>query len=214
LDLLNDDIDSIILAFNSFLLKESINSGEAKKGAMNYLNLNQKQRALEDSYLKAKKLVDEPPFPSLPQALIETEKKLGFEITEEDAVNFISNYKEKKAQFPPQIFIPQNQYLTNNYQRSQISNQNSRYEENNEPKYIQVYRSQLTDPNTLISKMKNYIFKCAHLSMNELLDICVRQFSCKSKNSGSIGASLHVLEIDGFIKIVGRGPNKHIYANK
>ena len=100
LDLLKDDIIDIIEAFNLFLSKEKILSGEAVKEAERLLKLNQKQRALEDAFPKAKRMVSEPPFPSLPQALVELLSKIGFEITIEEAKIFASNYIERKPQSP------------------------------------------------------------------------------------------------------------------
>ncbi len=92
--LLEDQIDDIELNFDAFLSKNEILNGQAKKEAENYLRLNQKQKLMSSLLTKARQKVDSPPYPSLPDALIELMRQLGFEITKEEAVKFIKeNYR-------------------------------------------------------------------------------------------------------------------------
>lgn len=89
IDLLGSDIEEIEIAFLTFLSREEIDSERAKDEAQSYLQLNQKQRALEDAFPKAKKMTLEAPFPSLPEAIVEIVNSAGFYISKEEAARFI-----------------------------------------------------------------------------------------------------------------------------
>ncbi len=73
--------------------KTEILNGNAKIEAEKYLKLNLKQRAMEDALLKAKRLVLEPPFPSLPEAVFDLVRKQGIEISKEEAKYFVEQSK-------------------------------------------------------------------------------------------------------------------------
>lgn len=83
-----------------------------------------------------------------------------------------------------------------------------------EPEYIKKYRKMLKDPNNLISKMKRYIDEKEMVSSKDLKRICVEQFGCKTETSGNIGASIKVLQVDGYIKFEGRGSTKLLISTK
>lgn len=94
INILEDQIDDVELNFNAFLSKEEIMKGQAEKKAENYLRLNQKQKIMSSCLTKARHKVDSPPYPSLPDALIELMRESGFQITKEEAVRFIKeNYR-------------------------------------------------------------------------------------------------------------------------
>ncbi len=95
-NLLKDDVEDIVLSFISFLSKEEISNGNAKKEAEGYLQLSQKQRVIEDAFPKAKRLVLEPPYPSLPEAIVELVTQQGHSITIEESKSFIKEYEVKK----------------------------------------------------------------------------------------------------------------------
>ena len=80
--------------------------------------------------------------------------------------------------------------------------------------YIERYRKMLENPTTLPSKMKRYIDEKEIVEYKDLKQACVEQFGCTSKTSGSIGASVKVLEEDGHIKIEGRGDTKRLISLK
>lgn len=80
--------------------------------------------------------------------------------------------------------------------------------------YIIRYRKMLENPQTLPSRMKKYIDEEERVTFKDLKHTCVEEFGCKSGTSGSIFASIKVLEIDGYIKIEGRGDNKRIVSIK
>ena len=81
----------------------------------------------------------------------------------------------------------------------------------NEPDYIERYRKQLNDPNSLISRMKNYIEEKKSIIWKDLKQYLDEHFDYNSETSGSFSAALRVLEIDGYIKIKGRGENKNMF---
>ena len=78
--------------------------------------------------------------------------------------------------------------------------------------YISTYRRILESPNTLPSKMLQYIANAEVVTYGDLKKAWVREFGCKSEESGSIGASLNVLKLDGYVTIEGRGHEKRIRA--
>lgn len=90
LDLSTDDLGDIEASFTTFLGRDSIQTGVAKKEAEVRLSLSQKQRAMDESLSEAKRLAQEAPFPSLPDALVALVEKLGFGVSREEAAEFIS----------------------------------------------------------------------------------------------------------------------------
>lgn len=110
IDLLEDDLDDIETFFNAFLAKSNVVSGDAQKDAQNYLQLNLKQRAMGDALPQARRMVDEPPFPSLPQALVERVAAAGHKISVEEATEFIQNYKPIEKPVSP---VPSSRHPVN-----------------------------------------------------------------------------------------------------
>jgi len=91
LDILEDDVDDLQMFFAMFLSKEGIGNGSAEREAKDYLQLSQKQRAMEDALPKAKRLVNEPLFPTLPQAVVTLAKQAGHTVSIEEASQFIQD---------------------------------------------------------------------------------------------------------------------------
>ncbi|MBU4221075.1 MAG: type I restriction enzyme HsdR N-terminal domain-containing protein [Euryarchaeota archaeon] len=89
IDLLKDDLSNVESSLKTFLAKSEIINENAEKNAKSYLQLNQKQRAMENAYQQALKKITEPPFPSLPQALFELVASAVNKITFEEAEDFI-----------------------------------------------------------------------------------------------------------------------------
>ncbi len=102
-DLMNDDVGDSEVFLRAFLSKSEIENGNAEQEAKNYLKFTLKQRAMDNALPQARRLVDEPPYPSLPQSLIELVQKAGHTITPEEAIEFIKSYKpvEKAPQVVP-----------------------------------------------------------------------------------------------------------------
>lgn len=78
--------------------------------------------------------------------------------------------------------------------------------------YIIRYRKMLEKPDNLPSKMKSYIDEKEIVIYKDLKRICVEQFGCQSETSGSIAASVKLLENDRYIKIEGKGNNKQLIS--
>ena len=80
--------------------------------------------------------------------------------------------------------------------------------------YIIRYRKMLEKPDNLPSKMKSYIDEKEIVIYKDLKRICVEQFGCQSETSGSIAASVKLLENDGYIRIEGKGNTKRLISLK
>lgn len=81
-----------------------------------------------------------------------------------------------------------------------------------EPEYIETYRKMLINPGSLPSKMRKHIDEVGSITWRDLQRVCVERFGCKSETSGSIGASLQVLRLDGHVRVRGRGNGKKIFS--
>jgi hypothetical protein len=71
IDLLTDDLDEAAGYFDTFLHRDNILNHSARHKAETYLTLGKKERAMQDVLPDAQKLVSQPPFPSLPQAMVQ-----------------------------------------------------------------------------------------------------------------------------------------------
>ena len=88
-DLLSDDLADIESALADFLQKGAIVADGAEEQAKTLLKLSQKQRVMEECLPKARRMVQDPPFLSLPEALIRLVAERGFNITTDEAFEFI-----------------------------------------------------------------------------------------------------------------------------
>ena len=79
---------------SAFLRKSEIEN--ARQKAEDYLKLNQIQRTAEDCLPEARRRISEPPYPSLPDALVSLVAEKGFPITQDKAVKFIKEADERK----------------------------------------------------------------------------------------------------------------------
>jgi hypothetical protein len=82
------------------LKKSEIENENAKRKAENYLQKNQKQQTAEDCLPEARRRISEPPYPSLPEALIALVHEKGFSVTTDEAVKFIKEAAERKPPTP------------------------------------------------------------------------------------------------------------------
>jgi len=78
----------------------------------------------------------------------------------------------------------------------------------NEPEYIVKYRNMLKTPNSVPSIMLAIINSCGVIKWNNLKKKLIREHGYKE--SGSFGASLRVLKLDGYVKIGWHGDEKII----
>lgn len=77
-----------------FLGKESILSGRAEEQARKYLQLTNKQKAVQDCLAQARRLVQSPPYPSLPQAIAKLVEQKGIVFSESEATELLERMPE------------------------------------------------------------------------------------------------------------------------
>jgi hypothetical protein len=97
-DLLADDLEEVEASLSVFLRKSEIE--KARQKAEDYLKLNQIQRTAEDCLPEARRKISEPPYPSLPAALVSLVGEKGYSINHDDAVKFIKEADERKPSAP------------------------------------------------------------------------------------------------------------------
>lgn len=100
-DIESDNIEDVERSLVTFLKKSEIANGNAKREAENYLQLNQIQRTMEDCLPEARRLALEPPFPTLPESLVNLVREKGFTLSQEQAVEFIESAAERKPPTSP-----------------------------------------------------------------------------------------------------------------
>lgn len=96
LNLLRDGVDDLHESFRSLLKKSEIQNGTAEQLAISYLRLTQKQRVMEDLLPDARRKAMEAPYPSLPSAMVELVSEQGVEVTQEEAITFISEFQDRR----------------------------------------------------------------------------------------------------------------------
>jgi len=105
IDLRNDSEDEILTAFETFLNKENILNGEAEKQANKRLKLTQRQKAMEGVLPEARNLTLNPPFPSLPQAIVEMLEKRGQHVSVDEASNFLTTFSTPASSVAPSVTL-------------------------------------------------------------------------------------------------------------
>ncbi len=202
-DILDDNLEDLELYFYTFLSKKEIANGNAKREAESYLQASKKQRAIEDVLQKARRMVHEPPYLSLPQSVVSLLADKNVQVTEEEVAQSLQEIEIQER------FV-QETVLKTDYRPNDKALPVRHRSNQNEATYIERYRRMLPNPNSLPSKIKKYVNERGSVTYSDLKRACVEKFGCKSESSGSIGASVKVLEIDGHIKIEGYGDYKRI----
>jgi len=106
-DILEYAIEDLEQIFILFLGKENILSGHAEEQAKDYLQLTNMQKAVWDCLPHAKRIVQSPPYPSLPQAIVKMMEQKGFSISEEKAVELLKQIPTEPPIPPPPDRPPQ-----------------------------------------------------------------------------------------------------------
>jgi hypothetical protein len=88
-DLLQDGLEEAAGYLETFLQRENILNHSARQKAEAYLMLGKKERAMQDVLPDAQKLVSLPPFPSLPQAMVQLLAAKILTITPAEAQAFL-----------------------------------------------------------------------------------------------------------------------------
>lgn len=90
IDLLKDDIDEVELTLHAFLSTSEIINGNAENDAKEYLQLSKWEQAIADVLPQAKRIILEPPFPNLVDAVLQILHTQGnTKITSEKISDFI-----------------------------------------------------------------------------------------------------------------------------
>jgi hypothetical protein len=103
LDLLSANADDSEAALTAYLSKAAIASGQAKKSAEILLDLTKKERAMEECLPQARRRTQDPPYPSLPDALVSLVADQGFEITRQEAEEFIARSRREVGVIAPPL---------------------------------------------------------------------------------------------------------------
>jgi hypothetical protein len=98
LNLTEHNLDDLEQDFVRFLSREAVESGNSELEAGEYLQRNREQRAMADAMPEASRRVLKPPYPKLPEALVQLVQERGISISAEKAIQFIKDYK---AEEPP-----------------------------------------------------------------------------------------------------------------
>jgi len=120
-DLLDDALEDFEQTFSLFFGKENIVSGRAEDQAGKYLQLTNKQKAVQDSLSQARRLVQAPPFPSLPQAILGLVKQKDFVLSEDEAAELLRRMPEAPAPVLQQAAAFSTGLATLSSHKSQVS---------------------------------------------------------------------------------------------
>lgn len=101
IDLLSGDLEDAKTSMLAFLSKANLDNGHAEKEAQTLLKLTQTQKVMKECLLRAKRMTQESPFPSLPDALcalvLETN---GETVTRKEAEDFILAIQDSEPPEP------------------------------------------------------------------------------------------------------------------
>jgi hypothetical protein len=89
-DLLADELSEVAETLQRFLSRSAIIDGSARHAAESYLLLSRKERAMKDILPEAEKCITQPPFPALPDALVELLAAKALIVTREEALAFLA----------------------------------------------------------------------------------------------------------------------------
>ena len=90
LDLQQDALEEVAGHLDTFLRRDNITNHSARQKAEAYLMLGKKERAMQDVLPDAQKLVSQPPFPSLPEAMVQLLAAKVLTITPAEAQAFLT----------------------------------------------------------------------------------------------------------------------------
>ncbi len=91
IDFLKDDIEQLEDEFTTLLSKNNIVNGGAKHIAEKYLELSTKERVIKDALPEANKMMDNNPLLNKVQAIEQSVKEKGYQITQQEILDFLNN---------------------------------------------------------------------------------------------------------------------------
>lgn len=205
LDLLEREINECSERFIRYLKYELIVSGTAIEAAReDYRNVARK-RLMKAAIPKAwRKLVEERDETLIDLIADQAASLCGYKPENDAVIRFLEE----------SLSAPQGFKLTEQHQpvRSSVPKPIRVQTPGPEPEYIGKFRDMLKSPDSLPSRMKKYIEEVGSLSWADLKRACVQHLGCKSETSGSIGASLRILELEGYVRTSGRAESKKILS--
>ena len=89
LNILEDDTGELVSAFETYLSKNNISNGNAQSHAKQSLLKLITMQAIKEVLPKARLMVHEPPYPRLPQAIIELITPKGIKISEDEVIKIL-----------------------------------------------------------------------------------------------------------------------------
>ncbi|MCJ7544875.1 MAG: hypothetical protein MUP47_10015 [Phycisphaerae bacterium] len=101
LDLVKQEPEDIEATLRTFLGKDKIRSGQAETEAKALLELSKEDQAMEEYLPEARRRIQAPPYPGLPDALVEVASERGYStITREKTVRFLGDRDERQESGP------------------------------------------------------------------------------------------------------------------
>lgn len=199
IDITQQDETDASSRLTELLSKANTYSGKALESAKRIFKGKVRKDAIRDTLPDAWNKIVREPDSLLAELLAETTERLcGFKPDEAEAAEFIRQHQDRLVLTlldpPPRGDDVKEPVIV-------------------KPGYIEKFRNMLKNPNSLPSKMKKYIDEEGPLSQADLKKACVEYFGCKSETSGSISASLRVLELDGHVRTTGRGDGRMIFSS-
>ena len=101
IDMLDDPVDTVESTLSAYLAKERIADGSALRDAHDYLWLSAAVQAVTDALPQARQIVNEPPYPRLPQAIAQVVSEKGIDISEKEVLKILSGIDKQKT--PPSM---------------------------------------------------------------------------------------------------------------
>ena len=197
IDIIEQDEIDASSRLTELLSKANTYSGKALESAKKIFKGKVRKDAIRDALPDSWNKIVREPDSLLAELLAETTERLcGFKPDEAEAAEFIRQHQDRLV-IRDVVKVPV------------IVEEGDK----EKPDYIEKYREMLKNPNSLPSRIKKYIDEKGPLSQADLKKTCVNNFGCKSETSGSIGASLRVLELYGHVRSTGRGDNKMIFSS-
>lgn len=100
INIIEDEIEEIKTSFETYLSKSSIANGNAQRDAKNYLLKSIISQTVTEVIPKARQKVNEPPYPRLPQAIVQLVTQKGFKITEDEVIKILEDSVNQKLPSP------------------------------------------------------------------------------------------------------------------
>ena len=100
INIIKDEIKEIITSFERYLSKSSIVNGNAQRDAKEYLLKSIISQTVTELLPEARQKVNEPPYPRLPEAIVQLVIQKGFKITEEEVIKILKDSGNKKSPSP------------------------------------------------------------------------------------------------------------------